>query len=70
MRRNIQIQLRAELDQNQRREENLHAYTGHLVYGLIVDEIGLARYDAVQQGEQNGGACLEGAEKGLHEAFV
>lgn len=41
-----------------------------MVYGVIVDEIGLASYDAVEQHEQNGGACLKGAEEGLHEAFV
>jgi hypothetical protein len=70
MQSNIQTQLRAQLDQYQRRKENLYAYGGYLVYGLIVDEIGLASYDAVEQGEQNGGACLKGAEEGLHEAFV
>lgn len=70
MRSNIQTQLRAQLDQYQCRKEYLYAYTGHLVYGFIVDQVGLASYDAVQQGEQDGGACLKGAEEGLHEAFV
>lgn len=51
MQSNIQTQLRAQLHQYQCRKKYPHAYTGHLVYGFIVDETDVASYDAVEQGK-------------------